>query len=49
MALTYENDTALHEAGHAMIAYLISDVFEFQYVTSNENFSRSHDSTSKGG
>jgi hypothetical protein len=49
MALTFENDTALHEAGHAMIAYLNSDIFEFQYVTSNENFSRMHDSTSEGG
>jgi len=49
MALTFENDTALHEAGHAVIAYLISDIFEFQYVTSNLNFSRMHDSTSKEG
>lgn len=49
MALTHENDTALHEAGHAIIAYLISDIFEFMYVTSNVNFSRAHDCTSKGG
>lgn len=49
MALTYENDTALHEAGHAIIAYLITDIFDFLYVTSNENFSRAHDYTSKGG
>lgn len=49
MALTYENDTALHEAGHAMMAYLIADIFDFQYVTSNECLSRLHDLTSKGG
>lgn len=49
MALTFENDTALHEAGHSMIAYLISDIFEFQYVTSNESFSRAHDCSSIGG
>ena len=49
MALTTENDTAIHEAGHCIIAYLASDFFEIELVTINLQLSKSQDSTSLGG
>jgi hypothetical protein len=49
MALTRDNDTSLHEAGHCIISYLAHDLFEIKYVTSNFELSMFHDSTSIGG
>ena len=49
MPITTINDTAFHEAGHALITYLNNDFFLFEYVTIDENFSRMHDYRSIGG
>lgn len=49
MALTIENGTAIHEAGHCIISYLASDFFEIELVTINLELSKLQDSTSLGG
>jgi hypothetical protein len=49
MALTFMNDIAIHEAGHAVIAYLASDFFEIELVTINPKLSQYYDSTATGG
>ena len=49
MALTINNDTAIHEAGHCIISYMASDVFEIKFVTINQHLSRAQDPTSLGG
>jgi hypothetical protein len=49
MALTINNDTAIHEAGHCIISYLATDLFEIKYVTANKNVSKTQDRTSIGG
>jgi len=49
MALTINNDTAIHEAGHCIISYLATDLFEIKFVTANKNVSKTEDRTSIGG
>jgi hypothetical protein len=49
MALTYNNDTDFHEAGHCLLSYLAQDLFEIKFVTSNLELSRSQDAASIGG
>lgn len=49
MALTLYNDTAFHEAGHGIIAYLAPETFVLEFITVNEYLSRQQDSSSLGG
>lgn len=49
MPVTIQNDTALHEAAHTILAYLNSDIFNIEMVTINEKISRYEDSRSLGG
>lgn len=49
MALTINNDTSYHEAGHCFIAYLASDFFELEFVTANVTVAKKQDVTSLGG
>jgi hypothetical protein len=49
VALTFQNDTAIHEAGHCIIAYLAQEVFEIKFVTINSTLSKAQDLTSLGG
>jgi hypothetical protein len=49
MALTKLNDVAFHEAGHALISYLISDIVEIQHVTIDPEYSKTFDIHSDGG
>ena len=42
-------DNYYHESGHAIIAYMFPDVFDFNYVTLNKRFCLIHDPLSKGG
>lgn len=42
-------ENAFHEAGHQVIAYLISEVLKTEYVTINPKISKSQDSKSRGG
>lgn len=49
MALTLNNDTALHEAGHCIIAYLAIDLFDIKFVTANSVLSKTQDPRSLGG
>ena len=49
MVITIENDTALHEAAHCIIAYLANDLFEIKFVTADLALSKSQDASSLGG
>lgn len=49
MPLTTKNDTAFHEAGHALISYLASDIIVVQFVTANISLSRIQETNSTGG
>lgn len=49
MKLTIKNDTAFHEAGHCIMAYLAADILETKNVTANKNVSQTQDITSLGG
>jgi hypothetical protein len=49
MALTIDNDTSLHEAGHCIVAYLAHDLFEIKFVTADLSLSKSQDINSIGG
>lgn len=49
MPLTTFNDTAIHEAGHGIIAYLAPETFVLEFITANEYLSRQQDSSSLGG
>jgi len=48
MPLTINNDTAIHEAGHCIISYLALDLFEIEFVTANQELSKTQDLTSLG-
>lgn len=49
MPLTFENDTAIHEAGHCILSYLANDFFEIKFVTTDLGLSKAQDVTSLGG
>ncbi len=49
MALLQPNDIAIHEAGHVLICYLLSDIIELYKVTIDKEFSKSIDKYSDGG
>lgn len=49
MALTKLNDIAIHEAGHVLINYLMSDLVEIKWVTIDANHSKRVDESSDGG
>jgi len=49
MALLQSNDISIHEAGHVLICYLMSDLIELYSVTVDEKFSKTIDKNSDGG
>jgi len=49
MPITKFNDTAYHEAGHAIIAYLIPDLFKIEMLTANKEKSLGYDRHALGG
>jgi len=49
MAITIQNDTSYHEAGHCFIAYLASDFFELEFVTADSTKSKKQDASALGG
>jgi len=49
MAVTEPNDLAIHEAGHALIYYLMSDLVEIFCITIDLEYSKSIDKHSDGG
>ncbi len=49
MAITVNNDTAIHEAAHCIFAYVASDIFETELVTCNTSHSKTFDPLSLGG
>ena len=49
MALLQSNDISIHEAGHVLICYLMSDLIELYSVTVDEEFSKTIDKNSDGG
>lgn len=49
MALTIENDTAIHEAGHGLVSYLCTDIFRIELLSMNSDYCKTIDLNSKGG
>lgn len=49
MALTKPNDIAIHEAGHVLISYLMSNLVEIHCVTIDTEYSKAIDEYSDGG
>lgn len=49
MALTIIDDIAIHEAGHVLVTYLMSDLAELHEVTIDEEYSKTMDENSGGG
>lgn len=49
MALLQPNDIAIHEAGHVLISYLMSDLVELHSVTIDEKYSKTINEYSDGG
>lgn len=49
MALTIIDDIAIHEAGHVLVTYLMSDLAELHEVTIDEEYSKTMDEHSGGG
>lgn len=49
MPLTKMSDIAMHEAGHTLIIYLMSDLVELYHVTIDEEYSKTIDKHSGGG
>lgn len=49
MPLTVTSDISIHEAGHVILVYLMSDFLELYHVTIDEEFSKKNDIHSEGG